>query len=324
MVYVHRVASIPCLLIDKKEIITVADEAASNGDTVVSSAKCGKTPLRLRLALGLDNFLKAAKFYQIASCWDECSKCYIKAGTIQLERSKNQRSLEVSAACFFALAGEARNKYSNVNDAKKFFIKAIKICSTLQEFGACAQLEHKLAERLCDIGQHEEAVHHFCRAAIMYDKQPEFKSVSSFCLLQAGHILGEMEQFQDAATMFIQAADKDIYENLTKLNTKDYLFKASLLFLAAESKAPKESFHGTKAIQLGEKYHQLDGQYWFTAECRFVRNVIQSCKECNIDLFADHVYFFHEVNPLDPWTLRLLGILRIYIENNNRQKNEGD
>ena len=42
---------------------------------------------------------------------------------------------------------------------------------------------------------------------------------------------------------------------------------------------------------------------------QFLQNIAASIEVKDLDVFADHIYFYDDVEPLDPWSLNLLEVM---------------
>ena len=122
------------------------------------------------------------------------------------------------------------------------------------------------------------------------------------------HLLGAIpSRYKEAALIYVELAISKSMGNLTKTDFCNKFFKVGLLMLASgcsqstlEKKLREMCSDGTTTLQSFDQYPQF----------KFLHNIAACIETNDLDRFADHMYFYDNVDPpLDPWSLNLLEVV---------------
>eukprot|EP00026_Physarum_polycephalum_P022113 Phypoly_transcript_25905.p2 GENE.Phypoly_transcript_25905~~Phypoly_transcript_25905.p2 ORF type:complete len:113 (+),score=31.20 Phypoly_transcript_25905:44-340(+) len=79
---------------------------------------------------------------------------------------------------------------------------------------------------------------------------------------------------------------------------KDYFLRAGLCHLAKGDLVAAE-----RAV---EKYMDMDATFSSQRECKFLQEIINACKNYDVEAFTNAVSDYDSISPLDPWKTTIL------------------
>ena len=122
------------------------------------------------------------------------------------------------------------------------------------------------------------------------------------------HLLGAMpSRYKEATLIYVELGKSKSMGNLTKTDCCSKFFKAGLLLLASgcsqsamEEKLREMYSDSTATLQSFDQSPQF----------LYLQNIAACTETKDLDRFADHIYFYDNVDPpLDPWSLNLIEVV---------------
>ena len=122
------------------------------------------------------------------------------------------------------------------------------------------------------------------------------------------HLLGAMpSRYKEAALIYVEVGKSKSMGNLTKTDYCSNFFKAGLLMLASGC---SQSVMKEKLIEMCSNSTATLQSFDQSPQFLFLHNIATCIETKNLDRFADHIYFYDNVDPpLDPWSLNLLEVV---------------
>jgi hypothetical protein len=119
---------------------------------------------------------------------------------------------------------------------------------------------------------------------------------------------------------FKKCAESCVGSNLRRFNSKMFLLKAMLALLAvpATDYAAKYS----AALQASSELEVVDYLWTCCKEHLFIKNVIKACNNLDLNAFADHVFYWNNVRPLDRLCIKMLSNLKDAVVGEHAQLRE--
>jgi tetratricopeptide (TPR) repeat protein len=226
----------------------------------------------------------------------------------------------VEAATIYTAASEI---YMRIDKAEglRALRSAITIYCDIGRFDIAGRLERRIAD-LHYMNKHfEEASAHYEKAANFLAGEQMFEQ-ADICLETAATCCVEMKEYVDAQRLYELIAKSASQSNLRKFNARDYLFRAVLCSFAVHVRHPKtrngevdvdrSPDYVSKYEKVQQKlyfYETIDGFFRGSTEQRFLLNIYRERLDWNLDLLADHIYWWNNVRPLDRWCLLMLKVV---------------
>jgi alpha-soluble NSF attachment protein len=250
----------------------------------------------------LELYTKAANLYKMSKMWKEAGDCFVK--TVQCHHKLDSKH---EAAQAFV---EAANCYRRTSpqDAQKYFALAIDMYTGMGRFSTAAKLEKELAELYEKENDDENAVLHYQNAADHYEAE-NAKSSTNQCLLKVGELKAKQKKFDEAITVFENAANNALDDKLLTWGAKDYLFKASVCQLA-KIKDFEEELPDVKITIDG--YKDMDVKFPDSRECVLIDKLINACEEKDVKAFKSALRDYDSITKLDAWKTSMF----LHIKNN--------
>lgn len=280
----------------------------------------------------LDAWRKAHKFRQ-KSKWREAGD----QQTYSAKLLKNYLKKPIFAAACYTDSGFDYLKVDK-NEALNNFNEAIALYCDNGRFDVAARLERIIAEEHFRNKHWEEAALHFRKAANFLSGEQMFDQCDAN-LESAAYCFIEMGEYQKAATTFVLIADGCLQSNLRVFNSRDFLLRSTMCLIAipivveklvrqttAEQlqimrgkygaqarheerlRAEQEAHDQMEKASL-EKYESILQKIWdFQAkdslwrcskEALFLINIINYRLVWDRTGFANHIYYWNNVRPMD-------------------------
>ncbi|EFA76916.1 soluble NSF attachment protein alpha isoform [Heterostelium album PN500] len=237
------------------------------------------------------DFTKAANLYKMAKKWDQAgaafqraAECYLKANS-----KHDAASSYVSAAnCY---------KKGNVADAVITLKAAIEYYTDEGRFSIAAKHQKEIAELYEAEGDLEQANASYQIAADFFEGENSTVAAHQ-CLLKIALFSAQLERYDKAIEIYERVASASLDNNLTQYGCKEYFFKACLCYLASD-----DLVSGERALQ---RYKDMQASFSATREARLLDDIIQACRQNNVENFTNAVYDFNTISPLDSWKTSML------------------
>lgn len=96
--------------------------------------------------------------------------------------------------------------------------------------------------------------------------------------------------------------------NLKRFNSKMFILKSILCKCVGSDLGHKEKYESI--FQVSKGFEDIDYLWGTCKERLFITNVMEACLQADLDAFADHVYYWHCVRPLDGLSIKVLRMLK--------------
>jgi hypothetical protein len=280
----------------------------------------------------LDAWKKAHRFRQ-KSKWREAGDQQKYCAKLL----KNYLKKAIFAATCYTEAGFDYLKVDK-NEALNNFNEAISLYCDNGRFDVAARLERIIAEEHFRNKHWEEAALHYRKAANFLSGEQMFDQCDSN-LEHAAYCFIEMAEYQKAANTYVIIADGCLQSNLRQFNSRDFLLRAIMCLIAIPiviDKLPRQTTaeqmqlmrgkggaqarHEERLRQEKEAHEQMekaslvkyegilqkvwdfqskDSLWRCSKEALFVINIINYRLVWDRTGFANHIYYWNNVRPMD-------------------------
>lgn len=269
-------------------------------------------------------FYRSALAYKAAGKWREAGDSLVKCAQTQMDQK-----LSLEASVLYTDAAESYLKVDK-GEALRSYRSAISIYCELGRFDIAGRLERKVAEMHFQSKHWADASYHFRKAGNFLSGE-NLLDQSDSCFEKSAYCLVEMGEFEEAGKEYELIATGCTQSNLRRFNAVDFLFRAALCLIGIPYtlKQPEPHKHDTpgfveheepmlKVIQEAtdlkysrikaaiQEYQNIDYMWTFSKEKLFLQNIIKTRLEWDRHGFADHLYYWHTVRPLDRTCLLML------------------
>ncbi|CAM9693991.1 unnamed protein product [Chrysoparadoxa australica] len=150
-------------------------------------------------------------------------------------------------------------------------------------------------------------------AMLSYKKAEDFFRTETNCVLWAdrctekvAYYAGMLGKYEESADLYEEVGYRCLDHNLLKFNARSFFLRALLALIAIGAAA-----ECSKRIR---RYQKAEMGFTTSVECMFVRNLLSIREEGDVNALADHIYNYDNVSKLDAWCLRMLLIMKKYLE----------
>lgn len=219
-----------------------------------------------------------------------------------------RQALHGQAGAAFTEAAENYLK-CDLEEASRIYQKSVSAYADEGRLDIAGKIEHIIGT-LQTRNQHwEEAQHHFRRGA-NYLIGEQMVHLSSVCIERAAECSVELGEFAEASTLYLQCAQDCVQSNLKRFHSKRYLLKCVLCLFAEPTSAEEYTSKFNSILKRSAELEDHDFMWRCCREALFVANIAEACLNVDLDSFADHVYYFNNVIPLDKYCIRMLAVSR--------------
>ena len=156
----------------------------------------------------------------------------------------------------------------------------------------------------------EDAIVHY-QKAYTYLKAEQFLDLSAVCQEKISHCHLELGNHAAAFDAYLECARSCAGSNLKRFNAKDYFLKCIFCDFATPLKASNGSeLKYLKILKRNSEFESYDCSWRTSKESLFVKNVVEACIALDMDTFADQLYYWNNVKPLDRYSLQMLEVAR--------------
>jgi alpha-soluble NSF attachment protein len=236
-------------------------------------------------------YTKAGNSFKITKKWDRAGEAFSKAAECYLKlQSKHE------AAQNYLLAAQAYKK-TNITSAVQCMKQGIEFYTEEGRFSIAAKHQKELAELYEDQSDLENAIAAYQTAADFHEGEGSTSAASS-CLLKVALFSAQLERYDKAIEIYEQIAAQSIDNNLLKWSVKDYFLRAGLCHLAKGDVVAAE-----RAL---ERYLDMDATFSSQRECKFLQELVNACKNYDVEAFTNAVVEFDSISTLDSWKTSIL------------------
>lgn len=236
----------------------------------------------------------AANIYKINKNWalagdiyKKVSECHMK-GQSKYEAAKH---LVNSANCY---------KNMDLEKAIKYIRSAIELYIDEGQFNQVGKLYMATAV-LLEKSDPEKAINDYRLAAECYDG--EGSSLANKCWLKVASLSAEyLQEYEIGIKIYEKLALKYLDNNSLKWGTKDLFIKSVLYYVAMLDLVAAD-----RAINL---YEEMDVSFIGTHENKFLRNILESVKDYNVQLFTDIVAEYDVIYKLNNHKILILLLIK--------------
>jgi alpha-soluble NSF attachment protein len=138
--------------------------------------------------------------------------------------------------------------------------------------------------------------------------------------IKVADLAADAEEYCRAAQIYEKVSRAAVENSALRWSVKDYLFKALLCHLAMA--APSHQMNGVQSTL--DAYVDMCPHLDNTREKTLIEELIGDFAESDPDSFADHVFRFDKIMPLNQWTSKvLLQIKKVLVEGNPEETGVG-
>ena len=266
-------------------------------------------------------YYQAVINYKTSSKWRE-------AGDVLMKIAKLYETLKMllEAACVCTDAAETYMKIDK-GEGMNAMRKAITIYSDIGRFDVAGRLEKKIAYMHFTMKHWDDAAFHYRKAGNFLAGE-NLIDQSDICFEFSALCHVELHKLEEAKTDFETVAKGALQSNLRRFHTVGYLFRAILCLMGMkmvikqpppdpndkpgwiESEEPilKSIQEATdlkynRILETISEYKMVDFLWKLSKEVLFLQNIVKARKEWNKHDFADHLYYWNNVKPIDRMSL---------------------
>lgn len=250
-------------------------------------------------------YTQASQAYEICGNSLSAAKCKKRAAYIL---GRQLRSPDQAALLYHEAASALHTKVkSATSEAERLHDLALtEYCETGRYYLA-GKVEEQRASMRRARGNVDGAIEAYESASIYYRADGRIDEANQVDEVRA-HLLSAIpSHYKEAALIYVELGKSKSMANLTKADYCSKFFKAGLLMLASgcsqsamEEKLQEMCTDSTATLQSFDQSPQF----------LFLHNIAACIDSDDLDRFADHIYFYDNVDPpLDPWSLNLLEVL---------------
>jgi len=254
---------------------------------------------------------KAASIYKMNKNWQEAGQAYEQCAEINAEKIKDVHSTQSSWE-------NAAKAYKNVNlrQAIKCYTNAVDILMENNKFAQAAKLWKEMGmlyEKESDI---DGAIRTYQKAADCYEADNSTANANGM-FIKVADLTADAEEYKKAISIYEKVARTSVENSALRWSVKDHLFKALLCHLVLA--APSHQLEGvTRKL---DSYVDMCPHLDNTREKSLIEELVQDFADNDPDAFADHVFRFDEIMPLDRWKSKVLLQVKKALEGGNPEDN---
>lgn len=256
---------------------------------------------------------KAAACYKQNKNWQEAGETYAKAAKINGETLKEQHDCGVSWE-------NAAKAFKNVNtkEALRCYMCAVDILMENNKFSSAAKIWKEMGALQEKEHSSAAAMASFEKAANCYEADNNAQSNASAMWIKVADLAADAEDYKKAIQIYEKVSKSSVESSALRWSVKDYLFKALLCRFVLAAKSHKLDGVSAKLENYVDMCPNMDN----TREKQLIEELIQDFEANDADAYADHVFKFDEIMPLDRWKSKVLLEIKKALEGGNPEDNE--
>ena len=289
---------------NREEWVTKAEELHNRAKTTRLPFVKTSPLLNVRHEAAL--YTQASQAYGICGNVLSAAKCKKRAAYIL---GRQLRSPDQAALLYHEAASALHTKVkSATSETERLYDLALtEYCETGRYYLA-GKVEEQRASMRRARGNVDGAIKAYESASIYYRADGRMDQANQVDEVRA-HVLGTIpSRYKEAALIYVELGKSKSMGNLTKADYCSKFFKAGLLMLASGcSQSAMEEMLQEMCLDDSTATLQPFDQ---SPQYLFLHNIAACIATNDLDCFADHVYFYDNVDPpLDPWSLNLLEVV---------------
>lgn len=270
---------------------------------------------RAETALGrrhkLTSFLRNEEamlfYYRSSFCFQLCGR-WQDAGDSLICCAKllKRQGLHGQAGAVYTEAAENYMR-SDLEEASRTYALSVSAYADEGRFDIAGKIEYLIGNIQFHNKHWEDAITHYKRAS-NYLQGEQLLDINDVCIEKTAQCYLELSDYASAFDMYLACARNSVKSNLKRFNAKAYLLKCIFcLFAQPEHEGEYEAkYHFI--LEQSAAMEQVDFLWRTSKESLFVVNIVDACLNADLDAFADHVYYWNNVKPLDKLSIRLLKV----------------
>lgn len=287
----------------REEWVTKAEELHNRAKTT-RLAFVEASPL-LNVRHEASNYTQASQAYEICGNALSSARCKKRAAYIY---GRQLRSPDQAALLYHKAAStlHTRVKSSSLEAERLYDLALTEYCET-GRYHLAGRVEEQRACMWQSRGNVDGVIKAYESASIYFRADGRISQANRVDELRA-QMLGTIpSRYEEAALIYAELGKAKSNGNLTKTDCCGKFMKAGLLLLASgcshsmlEKKLREMCLDSTASLHFFEQSPQF----------LFLHNIAACIETNDLDRFADHIYFYDNVDPpLDPWYLSLLEVM---------------
>ena len=216
--------------------------------------------------------------------YDKCAQCHIKLS------SPHEAATQLVAAA---------DMFRRVEPASSitYYQKAISMFCEMGRFSTAAKHCEMIGDLYEKDNNVEEAITFFQQAGDYYMGE-DATSKANKCFDKVAKHSATLSRYDKASEIFENLAGACLEKNLLKFNARNqFLHAGDCLLARGDLVASRQSI---------DRFKDMDYTFADSRECKLLENILTSYEDYNVDEYADHLYAYDSVSPLDPWLTSIL------------------
>lgn len=244
----------------------------------------------------------------------EAGETYVRCAQISGEKLKELHDCGIqweSAAKSF--------KNVNIKRALECFQSAVDIWMETNKFSTAA----KIWKEMAGLQEKEQSLHtamaSYQKAAECYEADNNAVSNANGMWIKVADLAAEAEDYKKAIQIYEKVSKSSVESSALRWSVKDHLFKALLCHFAIHAPTHKLDTVSRKLEQYVDMCPNMDN----TREKSLIEDLIADFDANSPDDYADHVFKFDEIMPLDRWKSKVLLQIKKALEGGNPEDGVG-
>jgi tetratricopeptide (TPR) repeat protein len=292
---------------NREEWLAKAEELYNRANTTRLSFIKASPLLNVRQEASV--YTEASQAYEIGGDALSSAKCKKRAACIL---GRQLRCSDQAALLYHEAARTLRNKVTSASsETERLYDFAITEYCEAGRYYLAGRVEEQRANMRQSRKDVNGAIKGYESASIYYRSDGRIDQANEVDELRA-QMLGTLpSRFEKAAAIYEELGKAKSNGNLTQPDYCSKFLRAGLLLLAS----------GWSQSALEEKLRDMCSNstalqsFYQSRQFLFLHNVAACIETCDLDRFADHIYFYDSVDPpLGPWSLNLLEVMMKRIE----------
>ena len=288
---------------NREEWVAKAEELHNRAETTKLPFVKASPLLNVRHEASL--YTQASQAYEICGNSLSAAKCKKRAAYIF---GRQLGSPDQAALLYHEAASALHTKVkSATSEVERLYDLALTEYCETGRYHLAGKVEEQRASMRQAKGNVDGAIKAYESASIYYRADGRIDQANQVDEVRA-HLLGAMpSRYKEAALIYVELGKSKSMGNPTKTDYCSKFFKAGLLMLASGC---SQSVMKEKLIEMCSDSTATLQSFDQSPQFLFLHNIATCIETKNLDRFADHIYFYDNVDPpLDPWSLNLLEVV---------------
>lgn len=236
-------------------------------------------------------YQKAGNCFKMAKNWTAAGRAFCQSAEIQLKQNTKHDAAN--------MYNEAANAYKKADpqEALNCLLKSCDIYIDMGRLVMAAKQYQVIAELYeTDVVDIPNAIVYYEKAADLF-KTEENNAAANKCLLKVAQFSAQLEKYARAIEIYEQVGTASIDNPLLKYGAKDHFFRAGLCHLCIDH---------LNCQQAIDRYQSILASFADSREYNFLKQLMLSVEENNVDNFTNAVKDYDNISRLDNWCTNLL------------------